>query len=77
MKKTIAVFLLNVVIFITSITGFAAPKAELTHQNITDINTITVTGSFKLKLIYIPVLIDGKWWIYVFDGSKIIEVFPE
>ena len=26
---------------------------------------------------YVRVLVDGVWWIYVYDGSVLIDSFPE
>jgi hypothetical protein len=33
--------------------------------------------SFNFLLHYQRVLKDGVWWIYVYDGAKLIDAYPE
>lgn len=42
-------------------------------------HAVNKTQEYKSEftLTYIRVLINGRWWIYVYDKSSLIDVFPE
>jgi hypothetical protein len=45
-----------------------------------DISTKTIISTSYRNIdvyTYVRVLVDGVWWIYVYDGSVIVESFPE
>ncbi len=56
-------------------TGFSkTEKSELSYNSL---SLISGFESSAVTLDYKRVLINGVWWIYVYDNGKLIDVYPE
>lgn len=71
------VFSILAIFVFSVVTGYTTPKAENFILNSSEKSTLTQSSSFTDTLTYIRVNIDGKWWIYVFDGLRIVDCFSE
>ncbi len=66
---------------LTSVIFTFSGVGNLSHAKETEIKTSTVSISnsarFSGEYSYVRVFKDGIWWIYVYDGSILIDAFPE
>lgn len=77
MKNKIIVFLILVIIFITSLHAISTLNVQSNTLSFSEKNIVTIERLFTGHLTYVRVFRDGKWWIYVYDGVLLLEVYPE
>lgn len=77
MKNKIIVSAILVIIFITSLQTFSIPNAKSNTIIAKERNTLITGSSFTGHLTYVRVFKGGIWYIYVYDGSELVDVYPE
>lgn len=77
MKNKIIVFAILIIVFITSIQVFTTPNAKSNTVFTTERKKVTPGSSFTGHLTYVRVYKDGIWYIYVYDGGELVDVYPE
>lgn len=75
MKSPIIIFTILALSIFSLSDSLASSKQEV-NSRLEVKNYSSYTASIS-GLTYVRVFQDGIWWIYVYDGSKLIDVFPE
>ncbi|MBK8551055.1 MAG: hypothetical protein IPL53_08370 [Ignavibacteria bacterium] len=78
MKGETLFFAVLIVLFLSFISpdrSTANPAAIAAKNN--SLSSGKVLNSHVRSVIFQRVLIDGVWWILVFDSGKLINAFPE
>jgi hypothetical protein len=75
MKDKFSLVLVTILLLLASF--FLKPNT-INAENINfNLNALKLNSFSDLNTTYQRVEIDGKWWIFVYDGEKLIDVYPE
>lgn len=70
----IAVLLIIILSFFSS---FSDLNAKVINFKTLNYSSSVKENSYGEDLKYIRIFKDLKWWIYVYDGSELVDVYPE
>lgn len=70
-----AVLSILFLLFLSPLNSTAVQKTNGTKVQSQSSVSSKINSNFRLH--YERVLIDGVWWIYVYDSGKLIDTYPE
>lgn len=66
------------IIFILSLfISFSKLNADVMNPKTLIYNKSVMENSYGEGFRYVRILKDYKWWIYVYDGAELVDVYPE
>ena len=70
-----AVFFILFSLFLSPLNSTAVQKTTGTKAQSQSSVSSKINSNFRLH--YERVLIEGVWWIYVYDSGKLVDAYPE
>lgn len=70
-----AVLSILFLLFLSPLNSTAVQKTNGTKVQSQSFVSAKINSNFRLH--YERVLLDGVWWIYVYDSGKLVDTYPE